>query len=550
MSQRPRHILERVERLYSYHQRSKLMAMGPRHGAPDHPDYKPSAYRAFVHSPKVVLPTTLLDAPTAMLTLLSAGQDAVPDSLRAPPQDPKTLASWLYYAAGETKRTLGRATTWSRSFPDADAILPLEIYVAVFAIKGIPPGLYHFCPREFALRQLREGVDTLLQIKKGRPDLEFLKTLPAVILVGASYWRAVYKYGRRGYRTMLLSAGQMVQNLVAAGAGLGAQTIARLRMNETTMRELIGCPPDEPLATAESVVAMVAWADRANQPIQIPPGATTGPMVAIARAELSVKVTDDPAAEEPMLVHQDCIAPGVAVHELRPPLTELSPMPAKFPIIDLRMDRDPEGGLPVRQTMLQRRPHVMLARHPIARADLLNINRVSFRGGSFFPMFPDGPHVACVRPFWILHDVVGIDHGIWYYHPPMDTWSQLNQGQYRRETKYIAGDLHSFGEAAAVCVMVANLHALMTQGGPDAYRLAHLEAGIVTQRIYLAATSLNLGCVSSQDFYDEECRTFLGLAKTGWEVLAVVAIGKFIDPAKAEYEERIKATSQVALWNR
>src|SRR5260221_10969700 len=131
MSQQPRHILERVERLYSYHQRSKLMAMGPRVGAPDHPDYKPSAYRVFGNNPKVVLPTTLLDAPTAMLTLLSAGQDAVPDSLRAPPQDLKTLASWLYYAAGETKRTLGRATSWSRSFPEADALLPTEIYVAV-----------------------------------------------------------------------------------------------------------------------------------------------------------------------------------------------------------------------------------------------------------------------------------------------------------------------------------------------------------------------------------------------------------------------------------
>src|SRR5258706_15492403 len=111
-----------------------------------------------------------------------------------------------------------------------------------------------------------------MQIKKGRPDLEFLKPLPAVILVGASYWRAVHRYGRRGYRTMLLDAGQMVQNLVIAGAGLGVQTITRLRLSDSSMRELIGCAPDEPLATAESVFAMVAWADRAATPIGVPPG--------------------------------------------------------------------------------------------------------------------------------------------------------------------------------------------------------------------------------------------------------------------------------------
>lgn len=545
----PRHILERVERLYSYHQRSKLMAMGPRVGAPPDPAYKPAAFRIFSNAPKVALPTTLLDAPTGMISLLCAGQDAVPDSLRAPPQDLKTLASWLYYAAGETKRTVGRAVTWSRSFPEADAALPTEIYVAVFGLKDVEPGLYHFCPREFALRRLRDGVPTLLQIKKGRPDLEFLKTLPAVILVGASYWRAVHRYGRRGYRTMLLDAGQMVQNLVAAGAGLGAQTITRLRMNDSTLRELIGCPLDEPLATAESIVAMVAWADRAVSPIVVPAGASAGVLAAIARPELSVKVCDDPASVEPLHIHQDCIAPGVAVHELRPPLTEMSPMPANFPVSGVRMDRDPEGGLPVRQTMLQRRPKATLTKHPINRKDLLAINRVTFRGGSFFPMFPDGPHLACVRPFWIVHDVVGIDHGIWYYHPPADTWSQLNAGQYRREVKYLSGDHASFGDAAAVCVMVSNLHNLMTQGGPDAYRLAHLETGIANQRLYLGATSLNLGCLASQDFYDEDARNFLGLGKTGWEVLSVVAIGKHGDPAAAAMEQKARALGQVGMWN-
>jgi hypothetical protein len=104
----------------------------------------------------VALPTTLLDAPTGMLSLLCAGLDEVPDCLRAPPQDLKTLVSWLYYAAGETKRTVGRAVTWSRSFAEADASLPTEIYVAAFGIKDLEPGLYHFCPREFALRRLRD----------------------------------------------------------------------------------------------------------------------------------------------------------------------------------------------------------------------------------------------------------------------------------------------------------------------------------------------------------------------------------------------------------
>jgi SagB-type dehydrogenase family enzyme len=544
----PRHILDRVERLYSYHQRSKIMAMGSRFAPPAEAEYRPASYRVFQNAPKVALPTTLLDAPSGTLALLNAGQDAVPDSLRAPPQDLKTLASWLYYAGGEVKRVNGKTTTWTRTFAEADANFPFEIYVAIFGLHDAEPGLYHFCPREFALRRLRRGLATLMQIKKGRPDLEFIKTLPAAILIAGSYWRAVYRQGRRGYRTMLLDAGQMVQNLVMAGAGLGVQTITRLSMNDSTMRELIGCPLDEPLGTAECVLSMVAWADRAAEPLAVPPGSGAEVLPPIARPELSVKVLEDEGATEPLFVHHDCVAPGVAVRELRPPLTELSPLPPTFPAENVRLHTDARPGLPVRQAMLERRAVTRFAREHLARQDLLEVNHGAFRGGSFFPMFPDGPHVATVRPFWIIQEVAGFDAGIWYYHPPTDRWSVLHRGAYRREAKYIAGDREAFGESAAVCIMMANLHALMTQGLPDAYRLAHLEAGIAAQRLYLGATALKLAAISCADFYDDDVRAFLGLGKTGWEPLFLVAIGKPATAAMEALEQRARALGQVNLW--
>src|SRR6185503_20285439 len=107
-------------------------------------------------------------APIGMLTLLNAGQDALPDSLRAPPQDLRTLASWLYYAAGESKKTPvgGKFAVPTRSFAEGDAVFPFEVYVGAFAVKGLESGLYHFSPRVFALRKLREGAAALLQIKK------------------------------------------------------------------------------------------------------------------------------------------------------------------------------------------------------------------------------------------------------------------------------------------------------------------------------------------------------------------------------------------------
>ena len=73
--------------------------------------------------------------------------------------------------------------------------------------------------------------------------------------------------------------------------------------------------------------------------------------------------------------------------------------------------------------------------------------------------------------------------------------------------------------------MVADLKSLMNGAGPDAYRLAHLEAGVVAQRIHLAAASMDLGCAGSGAFYDDEVRGFLDLARGGWEPIYAASVG-------------------------
>ena len=77
----------------------------------------------------------------------------------------------------------------------------------------------------------------------------------------------------------------------------------------------------------------------------------------------------------------------------------------------------------------------------------------------------------------------------------------------------------------------------MSVAGPDIYRLAHLECGIVTNRIALSTEALDLGWAETGEFYDDEVRQFLGLRSTGWEPLNVIAVGTPLregDPRSAE----------------
>jgi SagB-type dehydrogenase family enzyme len=153
------------------------------------------------------------------------------------------------------------------------------------------------------------------------------------------------------------------------------------------------------------------------------------------------------------------------------------------------------------------------------------MNRLAFRGGTFAPVFPAGPHVGLVRPFWAIHNVTGLASGIWHYDPMNDRWHLRRPGDFRVETKYVSLEQRPCGNAAAACFVMSDLRTLMEKSGPDAYRLAHLEAGIVGQRVHLAAAALGLGSSGVGAFYDDEVRAFLDLEDTGWEAVFELVIG-------------------------
>jgi len=589
----PREIIDRVDRVYHYHVGSKYTYENVRAIAKRLEwSNQPSPYRSFEGLKQVKLPTTLMDAPVPVLSLLNLGLEAVPESQLSPPADLKTLATWLFLSYGVIKkREVGGRTVWLRTCPSSGALYPCELYLAALSVQGLESGLYHYHPQKFLLTKLREGGEMLAQMTRGRPDLLFLKTVPAVALVSTVFARTSWKYRSRGFRYAVDEAGQVVQNLVAAAGGLGIQTVTRLRLNDRSMRELIGVSMDAPYGDAEAVQAMVVWGDPARKAVprqrkigaiapaapniprdllgsselgpvgagaayslelESPPGgsptSSLGPsldlsvftirrqsMAPIPRAALSAKVADYP---EVLKVQVDCMAPGVGLVEVRPPLTELSPLAGDVPVQDLPYV-EVDGGLSVREVLMKRTAAVDFQPKGISRNQFMTLNRLVFRGGTFFPLLPDGPHAGIVRPFWVVNNVVGMERGVWYYHPVSGEWSLIRRGDFHLEAEYLALEQASFAGAAAVCFMAANMYQLLTRGGPDTYRLAHLEAGVMAQRTYQAAGAMGLGWQGIAGFYDDEVNKFLDLNDTGWEVIYGMAIGYSVEDEVMAMETRV-----------
>ena len=524
----PREILDRIERVREYHNASKHTYASVR-TSPHKLDWpnQPGAFRVFADHPKIELPRDLIPATAAALSVLSEGLSGLPDAEKHPPQDLRTLASWLHLANGITgERRVGKQSFHLRSCPSTSALFPFEVYVAAFAVDGLEPGLYHYSVKECALRKLRDGDVTLAQIKKGRPDLDFLKTVPAALLVSTVFCRSTWRFRQRGYRYALIDAGHLVQNLVTAANGLGIQTTTRLSMNHRNARELIGVASNAVFGEAESVQAMIVWAETAAAPMPKADGApkpSTGERLpAIPRAPLAPSTT---AYGTVVAVHHDCVAPGVAVREIRAPLTESNPLPPDHPVENLPHPSKLSDGPSLADVMTKRRSAADFLHDPISLESFWTINRLAFRGGSHFPVFPSGPHVGLVRPMWIVNAVDGMQPGIWYFDAANDCWMLHRAGEFRLESRYLCLEQPICGNAAAVGFMLADLKTLMDRGGPDTYRLAHLEAGVAGQRIFLAAAALGVGCAGIGPFYDDEAVSFLEPQQPGWEAIYSVVLG-------------------------
>jgi SagB-type dehydrogenase family enzyme len=521
----PRDILERIERVLEYHRSTRLTPQSVR----SHPTVldaatKPTPYRCFDDLGFVPLPTNLLDASAPAIAILRDGVGASAEIQLHPPQDLRTLATWLFLANGLAALAAGEtAGQRVRTCPSSGALYPYELYVAAFGIEGLEPGFYHYNVKDFSLCKLRDGAATIATIKRGRPELNFLKSVPAAIIVSTVFWRSAWRYRQRGYRMALLDAGHLVQNLVAAANGLGIATNPRLQANDKNMRELIGVGSGADFGAIEHAQAMVVWADAASNPI---PNADViekrEKLPRISRPPLSARYVPYGSI---VATHEDCVAPGMALRDIRAPATELSAMAADLlePVSTAVAVSDTD--VTIRQALLTRRSIRTFSGRAMTLDQFMTINRLAFRGGSVFPMLPDGPHLALLRPFWICNLVTGLDAGVWYYDPIGDRLGVAARGDFHEKAAFLCVEQPLCGDAAAVCFLVADLRALSATSGPDVYRLAHLEAGLVGQRAYLAATAMGLGCCGIGAFYDDEVRKFLSLEDSGWEPIYAMAIG-------------------------
>ena len=134
----------------------------------------------------------------------------------------------LGYAYGNTESYIGKyGERYHRAVASPGALYSVEIYlVIVTGSEDLPVGIYHYRIREHVLEIMSHTFDKDEFIKKCMIEMPGVLMAPAFLFCTGDFNRISHKYGMRGYRYVLLEAGEVLQNinLVAEAIHIKART--------------------------------------------------------------------------------------------------------------------------------------------------------------------------------------------------------------------------------------------------------------------------------------------------------------------------------------
>jgi SagB-type dehydrogenase family enzyme len=468
-------------------------------------DIKPFPFKIYPTLPAIPLPR--------QFELVAADTLAALGAEPPPPPCPLTLerlAALLYLAAGVTKKKTypGGGDVLFRAAPSTGALYQTEVYVAAGEVEGLPPGLYHFCPGDFALRRLREG-DVRAALARAAAD-GALGRRAATVALTAIYWRNAWKYQARAWRHLYWDSGTMLANLTAVARALGLAPRLVTGFVDAEVNRLLGVDPER-----EAALELVALG---------PEGAEAPALEGVEEIHPEVVPLSEREVDYPLLREMQrasMLDTPAAVHAWR----RREPPPARTPRADVQALPPPlrRAGRDLGET-IQHRGSTRRFRHAPLSGEVF----ASVLWWATRPVEADVP-AGLVDPYLIVNAVEGVAPGAWRSWPDRHGLELIRAGNFRSESGRLCLEQALGADAAAVIYFLAPLDGLLAAFGDRGYRLANLEAGLIGGRAYLAAYAQRCGA-SGLTFYDREVVAFFGPHAAGLDAVFVTAVGRAARP--------------------
>lgn len=130
-----------------------------------------------------------------------------------------------------------------------------------------------------------------------------------------------------------------------------------------------------------------------------------------------------------------------------------------------------------------------------------------------FPMrtCPTSGGLQAVELYLVAHLVDGVEKGLYHFHPERLSLEQIDRGYMRRKVVQSCTFQEWIGSAPVVLFIVCDTRKLVWKYGRRAYRMVHIDAGIVAENLHLVATALGLSSCMVAGYVDDAINHLLGI---------------------------------------
>ncbi|NOX38187.1 MAG: SagB/ThcOx family dehydrogenase [Calditrichaeota bacterium] len=173
-------------------------------------------------------------------------------------------------------------------------------------------------------------------------------------------------------------------------------------------------------------------------------------------------------------------------------------------------------GLTLEEAIRQRRSVREYTRKPLSLEQLsqLLFAAQGITGHAFGQPLRSVPSAGALYPFEIyviVHRVTGLQPGVYHYAVRQHALEVVKLGDFRRRITHAGLEQDMLGEASVVFVLAAIFDRTRSKYGERGFRYVYMEAGHISQNIYLQAVSLKLGSVCIGAFLDDKVNELIGV---------------------------------------
>lgn len=390
-----------------------------------------------------------------------------PDSYKKVKLDlSKTEDNFLYHIAGLTeKRTYPSGEYYLRINPSAGALYPNELYFQVRDVEGKEDGIYHYEVSSASLTLLQSITDD-----EGLEPYFGFKTMMKgyLFLVSAIYYRSSWKYKNRAFRYCLLDAGHLLGSIEAAAllkphAVQMIYTIEREKLNR-----MFGFEEREWFLSGASMAVPMQGTEVNAIEFELP------------YVDGSCSFEKNELIEE---AYDETIQLDACKRQIKAP---------KFTYNTTKLQ----------ETLFNRRSQRGFNEGAITKGQFNYIIDSIHQ-----PILSDCDEEVSVHV--VVNRVLDMPLGLY------KDGTYVAYGDYARKAGYLSLEQYLLSQQGAVAFFLTSK--------AKNYQAFYQKAGIIGQRLYIAAQYMQIGCSGIGAYYDDEVNTFLGNDEM---VLYALAIGK------------------------